>query len=473
MEDSEEVACTKGRGQYYGRVLRHWIKAFLIDNTSLPVTTWGTKNVSRLDAEPGLQDELSNHLRSIGKYVKAQDLVDYLDRPEVKGKYGPSISISLKTAQRWMEWLGYTWANTPAGCYVDGHERDDVISYRQDVFLPAWLAREPHLRVWDDKNITDPVQSTSSSTRKNVFWFHDESVFYAHDRRQHRWVPHDETAVPRPKGEGHSLMVADFVSADYGWLRSPNETNSARVLIRPGARRDGYFTHDDVVAQVTKAMDILTEHYPNNNHIFIFDNATTHVKRAANALPARNMPVNTSTPGKNWCVKVPSIDTNGHQIFDPNGKKVMKSIPMTAGTFANGSPQSFYFPEGHRQAGQFKGMKVILEERGFTKEQLNNLKRECPSFHCPTGKTDCCIRRILYTQPDFQGVKSVLEDHCAKRGFVVLFLPKFHPELNLIEQCWGHTKWHYRQFPPSSKEADLERNVLESLESVTLELIRR
>ena len=43
MEDSEEVACTKGQGQCYGRVLCHWIKAFLIDNASLPVTTWGTK----------------------------------------------------------------------------------------------------------------------------------------------------------------------------------------------------------------------------------------------------------------------------------------------------------------------------------------------------------------------------------------------------------------------------------------------
>ena len=31
-----------------------------------------------------------------------------------------------------------------------------------------------------------------------------------------------ETAVPQAKGEGASLMVADFVSADYGWLWSPD-----------------------------------------------------------------------------------------------------------------------------------------------------------------------------------------------------------------------------------------------------------
>jgi hypothetical protein len=129
MEDSEEIACIRGRGQYYGRVLRHWIKSFIADSASLPVSAWGNGNVSRLDAEPELHDKLRDHLQSIGKYVKAQDLVDYLDRPEVKERYSPSISITLKTAQRWMERLGYSWTNTPAGCYVDGHERDDVVNY--------------------------------------------------------------------------------------------------------------------------------------------------------------------------------------------------------------------------------------------------------------------------------------------------------------------------------------------------------
>ncbi|OAX42499.1 hypothetical protein K503DRAFT_683243, partial [Rhizopogon vinicolor AM-OR11-026] len=35
--------------------------------------------------------------------------------------------------------------------------------------------------------------------------------------------------------------------------------------------------------------------------------------------------------------------------------------------------------------------------------------------------------------------------------------------LNFIEQCWGYSKRVYREFPMSSKEADLERNVLAAL----------
>jgi transposase len=53
----------------------------------------------------------------------------------------------------------------------------------------------------------------------------------------------------------------------------------------------------------------------------------------------------------------------------------------------------------------------------------------------------------------------------------VLFLPKFHPELNPIEQCWGRAKWYYHQLPASSLEEDLEQNVIESLESIPVTLM--
>ena len=85
-------------------------------------------------------------------------------------------------------------------------------------------------------------------------------------------------------------MVADLVSADHGWLRSPDGKEEARVFFKAGKNRDGYFTNDDILEQAGKAMDILEKHYANESHVLVFDNATTHLKRADRALSAMKMP---------------------------------------------------------------------------------------------------------------------------------------------------------------------------------------
>jgi hypothetical protein len=79
----------------------------------------------------------------------------------------------------------------------------------------------------------------------------------------------------------------------------------------------------------------------------------------------------------------------------------------------------------------FKGMARLLTERGIN---ISGLKRQCPDFKCADPDADCCIRRILWNQPDFVNFKSCLEERCEARGFHVLFLPMFHCELNFIEE---------------------------------------
>lgn len=109
-------------------------------------------------------------------------------------------------------------------------------------------------------------------------WWHDESTFYANDRRKTRWVHESETAVPYAKGEGPSQMIADLVSADYGWLRSPDGKEEARIFFKAGKNGEGYFTNQDILEQAERSMYILEKYYTNKNHILVFDNATTHLK---------------------------------------------------------------------------------------------------------------------------------------------------------------------------------------------------
>jgi hypothetical protein len=57
---------------------------------------------------------------------------------------------------------------------------------------------------------------------------------------------------------------------------------------------------------------------------------------------------------------------------------------------------------------------------------------------------------------------------CHAKSIQVLFLLKFHYEFNFIKQVWGHAKHVYCQFSPSSKESELEKNVIHALDSVSL-----
>ena len=107
-----------------------------------------------------------------------------------------------------------------------------------------------------------------------------------------------------------------------------------------------------------------------------------------------------------------------------------------------------------------------LEERGF--QNMAKVHAECKGFKCVPGATSCCCHRILYNQPDFANVPSILELACKALGVLVIFLPKFHCELNFIEQCWGFAKRIYRLNPESSWEDHLEKNALDALEAVPL-----
>jgi len=57
-------------------------------------------------------------------------------------------------------------------------------------------------------------------------------------------------------------------------------------------------------------------------------------------------------------------------------------------------------------------------------------------------------------------------------GHEAIFYPKFHPELNLIEMCWGSAK-RYAQNNCEYTWSGLQRNVPIALDSVSLVEMRR
>ncbi|KIJ36425.1 hypothetical protein M422DRAFT_179409 [Sphaerobolus stellatus SS14] len=196
-------------------------------------------------------------------------------------------------------------------------------------------------------------------------------------------------------------MVSDFCPPDLGWLRSKDGSREARILFKAGKSRDGYFSCDDLCAQTELAIELFETHFPLGNVIaaFGFDNAPGHQKRADDALSARHMP---KFP-KKWLGK--------------KGKK------MRNGVLPNGHPQNFYFPDDHPQLpGYFKGMKIILEERGLVNE--GKLNAECEAFKCANTNAPCCCCRVLFNQPDFKAQKPAIVELVEDSGHITFFLPK-------------------------------------------------
>src|SRR5258708_39417913 len=235
----------------------------MADFNTIPRNPYGKWKESIL-MDKDIRQEIEAHLHSLGPFISAMDIVEFLNTLDMCECLGCDKPISLRTGQHWLKTMGYCWKREKKGQYSDGHEREDVVKYWQHVFLPVMAKYGETTRNWNEGGevITEP-----NTGRHTVVWVHDKSIFYAHDCRKVCWVHDSETVKPYAKGEGPSVMVADFVSADYGWLKGGNHV--AQVLLSPGSNCDGYFTNDDVIGQVSNAMRILTENYPDDDHVLV------------------------------------------------------------------------------------------------------------------------------------------------------------------------------------------------------------
>ena len=199
------------------------------------------------------------------------------------------------------------------------------------------------------------------------------------------------------------------------------------------------------------AIEIFERKWPTEQGLFLYDNATIHKKRSPSALSATKMPKS----ALRW---EPSPGTR-----------------MRDGQLPDGTPQALYYPDDHPCfPGFFKGMEQILRERGLLPTD-RTLKAQCGTSlkRCPPGQTMCCCRQILYNQEDFKQQQSLLQELYEDAGHLCLYYPKFHCELNFIEQYWGNAKFRYRETPFTNSEEQMLQNMRECLDSVPVDCIRR
>ena len=120
---SKQAASIAGKNpEWMVRWLREWTHNFVCNLKNLPKHEYGKFTSSILEDED-LSQEICLHLQSKGKYVRAMDIVQFLDTPEMKKQLNLKRSISKRTAHRWMAKMGYHWKKEPKGQYKDGRVR--------------------------------------------------------------------------------------------------------------------------------------------------------------------------------------------------------------------------------------------------------------------------------------------------------------------------------------------------------------
>lgn len=217
-----------------------------------------------------------------------------------------------------------------------------------------------------------------------------------------------EEVVLQKKSRGRLIHVSDFINAETGRLVIKGEDGSikedARTIIYPSSQGDKWWDMEQLLVQVKKTIKIFEKAHPDATALFIFDNSSSHAALAPDALRAFKM--NKSNGGK---------QRHQHDTV----------IPAS-------NPDPRYHGQVQKmtdEQGQPKGLKQVLEERGF---DVSGMRGKCKPV-CPFESHNCCMARILGQQDDFANQPTMLETVIRAAGHEIVFLPKFHCELNPIE----------------------------------------
>lgn len=235
-----------------------------------------------------------------------------------------------------------------------------------------------------------------------IIYSHDESTYNVNESEEHFWGDSGMTGRAK-KSQGCGIMVSDFVCENgTGYLAfsdtqyesykvehlkrnspeliGPKECllpQSARVLFEYGKNRDGYWNNELFQPQLHLAIQIHNTLYPSYVAVFLLDCSSGHRKMANDALVASKM---NKGPG--------------------GGQPVMR----------NGIGQM--------------GALALCQHRNIWR----------PGMQLPE------MISLIEKEEDFRNEKPIVQHLIESAGHEILWVPKYHCELNFIENVWAQSK---------------------------------
>ena len=187
-----------------------------MDPSKLVEFTKGTllPDVAKRFAENVLNNEMPKGLK---KYMELKLF------PWVHMKVGHGIS--LNSARRWLQKEGFKFISHQKGLYFDGHNRPDVMKYRQEVFLKTMEMHSSRLIQYVVGSVKNKVEKHPLNfvERRVVLCAHDEMTAQANDSCVKSWVFEDQHSLQK-KGAGQGVHQSDVICSTVGWLKNASQS---------------------------------------------------------------------------------------------------------------------------------------------------------------------------------------------------------------------------------------------------------
>ena len=458
---------------HLGLRIRQWASEYSISG-SLPEIMQGkhAKSASFID-DDDRKIELRTLLRCIPRNLRTA--AAFADK--VNSAYS-ELEVSVSTACRWMHLLGFHPQSLKSKIYTDGHERPDVLEYR-DKFIAQMESFQARMTGYSGPDLLIAHPAADTENPRILVINHDEVSFDSAAGRQRPWV--EEGHTPMLPKRGQCIMLSGFLS--------PECVESFKT-IEPSS--DGWWTNRDLIEQLNELLPVLMAKYPGVVFLFQFDNSGNHSAMAPDALVASRLNLGDGFPKLSERDRAAGMEPvamrDTHFIRDGVRVKQTMTYINAAGVLCH------------------KGIKSIVQERGgwrgpaqeediirtfcadFSLAKMREInvdhsepdpakRREGPNmvktFRLPEMQLDEA-REWLENQPDFfeQQQHNWIAETVERHGHLAIFGPKFHPELAPIELLWSDIKKFLRAHCDYTIQT-LRANIPAAFASITVTACRR
>lgn len=206
MEASIEVARDFwDKGDYQSRCIREWADEFLFVGELCKHMQGAHKKGESLLDDEDFSLKCQKWLRENKAEKRSPNLLQKYIQENLFPKMNMSgCTIAVETCRIYMHNWGYSYDTHTKGIYIDGHEREDVIAYRQQ-FITRFEEYQKRMPFYEEEDMVQKEPNLKDGEKKLILVTHDECCFHAYDGMKQIWLAEGEQLL-RKKGEGKALM---------------------------------------------------------------------------------------------------------------------------------------------------------------------------------------------------------------------------------------------------------------------------